>query len=104
MTSAAREYLNGLLEMTGEAAILLSVTNKGCGGHSYRMDFVDAEFGGETVDLGEDRRLILHDKSLLWLFGVVIDYQDDGFNQQVVFTNPQETGRCGCGMSFTCGR
>lgn len=101
LTEAARDYFCELLDMTGQAAILLSVNTKGCGGHSYQLKFVDGDFGGEAIELATGR-LIIDSKSLLWLMGARIDYQDDGLEQRVVFDNPAETGRCGCGMSFTC--
>jgi iron-sulfur cluster assembly protein len=104
LTEAARSYFCNLLEMTGEAAILLSVTSKGCGGHSYQLRVVDRDFGGEAIDLTDEYRLILDAKSLLWLIGARIDYADDGLEQRVAISNPSvETGRCGCGSSFTCG-
>lgn len=103
LTQAAQTYFCDLLEMTGQSAILLSVNTKGCGGHSYQMRFVDAEFGGESITLSDDHRLILDGKSLLWLMGAQIDYVDDGLEQRVAISNPAvETGRCGCGSSFTC--
>lgn len=96
-------YFCDLLEMTGQSAILLSVNSKGCGGHSYQMRFVDADFGGEAIALDEGYRLVLDAKSLLWLVGAQIDYVDDGLEQRVAISNPSvETGRCGCGSSFTC--
>jgi iron-sulfur cluster assembly protein len=103
LTQAARTYFCDLLEMTGQSAILLSVGSKGCGGHSYQLRFVDRDFGGEAIDLTEAYRLVLDAKSLLWLIGAQIDYVDDGLEQRVAISNPSmETGRCGCGMSFTC--
>jgi iron-sulfur cluster assembly protein len=103
LTPAARIYLCDLLLAADEIAILLSVNSKGCGGHSYVMRFVDADFGGEAINLDECHRLILDRTSLLWLWGVQIDFQDTGLDQQLSFKSPLETGRCGCGQSFTCG-
>ena len=101
LTAAARGYLCDLIATAKMPAILLSVTSKGCGGHTYTMRFVDGDFGGEAIDLDEGRRLILDDKALLVLWGTSIDYVVDGLEQRLEFVNPNEAGRCGCGMSFT---
>jgi iron-sulfur cluster assembly protein len=35
------------------------------------------------------------------VIGSQMDWKDDVFTSGFVFTNPNETGRCGCGESFT---
>lgn len=104
LTDAARAYLLDILDMMQQPAVLLRVTSKGCGGHSYQMSCVDADFGGDSVQLDTDHRLIIEQRSLMWLIGTEIDYEDTGLQSQLVFRNPLESGRCGCGQSFTCGR
>jgi iron-sulfur cluster assembly protein len=102
LSAAARDHLSAMCEITGAATILLAVTSKGCGGHGYSLRFVDDDFGGEALDLGAGRRLVIDQRSLLWLAGVRIDYHDNGIDSTMLFDNPHETGRCGCGQSFTC--
>lgn len=88
--------------MTGERTILLAVTSKGCGGHNYALRFVDEDFGGESLALGDNCRLVIDQRSLVWLWDARIDFQTDGLESRMVFDNPHESGRCGCGQSFTC--
>ena len=45
--------------------------------------------------------LIVNDKSLAMVEGIVIDFQRQGLNASFVFHNPNATGECGCGESFT---
>jgi len=45
--------------------------------------------------------LIVSDKSLALVDGTVIDFQRHGLNASFVFHNPNSTGECGCGESFT---
>jgi iron-sulfur cluster assembly protein len=47
--------------------------------------------------------LIVNDKSLALVQGTVIDFQRQGLNASFVFHNPNATGECGCGESFTVG-
>lgn len=104
LTEAARTYLLDILDMMQQSAILLRVTSKGCGGHSYHLACVDAEFGGDAIQLDERHRLIIEQQSLMWLIGTEIDYEETTLQSQLIFRNPLESGRCGCGQSFTCGR
>jgi len=94
------------LKTNNEKSVLLSVNSKGCGGHSYQMDFFDAQVGDEIISLDESHNLIIDKFSLLWLIGVRLDFVENGLGSSFVFDNPQEAGRCGCGSSFTtksCG-
>jgi len=43
------------------------------------------------------------DKSLPLVDGTVIDFRRQGLNASFVFHNPNATGECGCGESFTVG-
>jgi len=102
LTEAARAYLLDMLDMMQQSAILLRVTSKGCGGHTYQMSCVDPEFGGDSIQLDERHRLIIEQRSLMWLIGTEIDYEETALDSQLIFRNPLESGRCGCGQSFTC--
>lgn len=100
LTEAARTYLIDLLSFAEQDAVLLRVTSKGCGGHSYEMSFIDGDFEGETVPLDDRRMLVIDQRSLLWLIGTEIDYADTGLETNLVFHNPMAVGQCGCGGSF----
>ena len=45
--------------------------------------------------------MIVNDKNLSMVEGTVIDFQRQGLNASFVFHNPNATGACGCGESFT---
>jgi iron-sulfur cluster assembly protein len=102
VTETAREHMIDLLRSNNKEALLLSVNSKGCGGNSYQLGFVAKDFPGEVVPLDEDRPLIVEFKSIFYVVGTQIDYTVNGLDSHFVFNNPQETGRCGCGQSFTC--
>lgn len=101
LTEAAKEHLIDLLELAGEKAVLLRVNSKGCGGHSYQMNFVHSDLGDEFIALDDRHRLIVDQRSLLWIIGTTIDYEISALETNLVFRNPMEQGKCGCGMSFT---
>ena len=46
-------------------------------------------------------RLVIETKSLPFVDGTEIDFARQGLNAAFVFRNPNVTGECGCGESFT---
>jgi iron-sulfur cluster assembly accessory protein len=85
----------------------VGVRSGGCSGMSYTMDFVpaadtlddDESYDYEASD-GQGFRVICDPKSLLYIYGMQLDFSTaligGGFN----FTNPNATQTCGCGSSF----
>lgn len=80
----------------------LKVDSTGCSGHSYVMEHVLEE------DLNADDKFQRGDAVLYipkihsWmLFGTEIDYAVSDMHSGFTFTNPNESGRCGCGESFS---
>lgn len=67
------------------------------------MDFIKpgADVAGDDVIELPQGKLCVPKTQSWMLFGTVVDYAtDDLGNSKFVFTNPNETGRCGCGESF----
>ena len=54
----------------------------------------------KTVEV-DGVKLIVDGKSMPLIDGTVIDFQRQGLNASFVFHNPNATGECGCGESFT---
>jgi iron-sulfur cluster assembly protein len=104
VTPAARDRMRHFLAATPAAAgVRFGVKRTGCSGFAYVVDLADAlGEGDQLVDVG-DLPLIVNDKSLGMVEGTVIDFQRQGLNASFVFHNPNATGECGCGESFTVG-
>lgn len=126
LTPAAMRQLERLRREEGRDRVLLrmGVRAGGCSGMSYDMKFedeanVDAEddtvleFGWAGVEVagGGDGaantppppplRVAVDGKSLLFLFGMQIDYSDALVGGGFKFINPLATDSCGCGKSFS---
>lgn len=83
-------------------AIRLSVKKTGCSGLSYVMDYVQAPLDQDIVlPLAGTLLLCIDKSSYPYLKGMQVDYVKQGLNQKFVFNNPNQTGQCGCGESFT---
>ena len=71
---------------------------------SYTMDFVPASSVTEddtVVEAGEGVRLAVDPKSLLFLYGLQLDYSTALIGGGFKFSNPNATASCGCGTSFS---
>lgn len=100
--SAKRQVLLYLGRQAGCNGIRLSVKKTGCSGMSYVIDYVNAPEQDDMAEALDDMHWIYVDKkSYPYLKGVHMDYVKQGLNYKMVFTNPNQTGQCGCGESFT---
>jgi iron-sulfur cluster assembly protein len=84
-----------------ETWLRVGVKGGGCSGFSYMLDLVqekDAENDEELVC--NDVKIVVDQKSLLYLNGTEIDFKNQGMTSGFVFKNPNATSTCGCGSSF----
>jgi iron-sulfur cluster assembly accessory protein len=108
ISEPAMRQLAALMQQQGEGSVLrVGVRSGGCSGMSYTMDFVpssairadDEQYTYEPSD-APAFRVICDPKSLLYIYGMQLDFSSaligGGFN----FTNPNATQTCGCGSSF----
>ena len=104
ITPPARERIRQFLAQTpGAAGVRFGVNRTGCSGFAYVVDLADAaQPDDHTLDV-DGIALIVDDKSLPMVDGTVIDFRRQGLNAAFVFHNPNATGECGCGESFTVG-
>jgi iron-sulfur cluster assembly protein len=81
--------------------VKLSTPRRGCSGLAYSVDYVS-----EAVPFDEKIEtpggvLYIDGGSVLYLVGSIMDWVEDEFAAGFVFNNPNATGACGCGESFT---
>ncbi len=104
ITHSAMSQLAKLCEEKGDHQLLrVGVRSGGCSGMSYTMDFVesvdvqecDEVYEYQTLE-GTSFRVVCDPKSLLYIYGMQLDFSNEliggGFN----FTNPNATQNCGC--------
>ena len=99
--NAKSRFQQQILERGKGLGIRFDITKTGCSGYAYKIDFAD-EWRSEDL-------LSIHDNLYIWitkdaykhLDGMTVDYIKKGINEQFEFINPNESGRCGCGESFT---
>ncbi|QRN04305.1 iron-sulfur cluster assembly accessory protein [Legionella sp. MW5194] len=103
LSEAAKNHvLSYLNRQTNCRGIRFSVKKTGCSGLAYVVDYVETPQSSDIVLPLTDQYQIYIDKgSYPFLKGMAIDYVKQGLNAKFVFNNPNQTGACGCGESFT---
>lgn len=81
--------------------IRFGVTGAGCGGYSYTVEFVDVDRGEDHIFEQDGVKIFVDKKSILFIDGMEVDFQTNGFNSGLAFNNPLAGVACGCGESFT---
>ena len=83
------------------AGLRVSVLPGGCSGFKYSLNIEERPLEDDHV-LPIDRiRVFVDGFSLQYLNGVTVDYVTSMQGSGFTFTNPNATGGCGCGTSFT---
>lgn len=79
----------------------LGVLGGGCSGLSYQFKFAPEARPRDYVFEFEDVKVFVDPKSILFLDGMTLDWQDSLMQSGFVFQNPHATKSCGCGTSFS---
>lgn len=82
----------------------MGVRSGGCSGMSYVMDFTTANDVQEDDAVDEypteNIKCVVDAKSMLYLYGLELDYSDKLIGGGFLFFNPNAEESCGCGSSF----
>lgn len=103
LTETAIEQVKKLLARDNRAgqALRVAVTDGGCSGHSYKLDFDKEQKSGDTVLEWSGVRVYVDSASAPFLQGMVIDFESGLYGSGFKFVNPSATATCGCGTSFS---
>lgn len=100
--AAARQVERILANADGPVkGLWIGVTEGGCSGKTYKMDYAREIGPADTVIEEKGVTVIIDALASLYIFGTEIDYEAKPLKAGFVFRNPNETGRCGCGESFS---
>lgn len=102
LTDAAAERARALLARaeTPAKGLRLAVSNKGCSGLSYVVEYADGPRKFEEVVEVKGVTIFIDPKAIMYLVGAEMDYVEGMLKSGFEFRNPNEKGRCGCGESF----
>ncbi len=106
-TDAAIQHIQSMLQKNPQGiGFRLSIKKTGCSGFSYVPDIIEQAVAGDLHFQAQDTLPVFVDPACLqYVNNVLVDYVAEtgqGLKQKrLVFINPNEKGRCGCGESFT---
>lgn len=102
LTAAAAERVKYFMaSSTHYIGLRLAVKRMGCSGLGYEVSFADQVLENDQVFESKGVKVIIEDKNLAFLEGIEIDFSREGINESFKFNNPNATGTCGCGESFS---
>src|ERR1700691_332072 len=106
ITPAAAARIRHLLgqKLPQPEAVIVSTKTKGCSGLRYDMQYLERladkpKYADQIRQEGVT--VVIDPKAALYIVGSVMDYKESPTHSGFDFANPNETGRCGCGESFS---
>ncbi|KAK3128384.1 hypothetical protein QOZ80_6BG0460820 [Eleusine coracana subsp. coracana] len=107
LTEKALKHLNRMrAERNEDLCLRIGVRQGGCSGMSYTMEFENRANASpdDSVIEYDGFAIVCDPKSLLFMFGMELDYSDALIGGGFAFQNPNATKTCGCGKSFATGK
>jgi len=103
LSDAAAERITEIIEDSDKPVIgvRVGIKNAGCAGVSYTLDYVTEAVAGDdhVADKGVD--VYIDPKATMYILGTLMDFEESKMSAGFTFTNPNQTGACGCGESVT---
>ena len=81
--------------------VRVGVTNGGCAGMSYTMDYAEDVRPLDEVVEDKGVKIFIDPKAILFLIGTEMDFVTEKLGARFVFNNPNQTAACGCGESVS---
>jgi iron-sulfur cluster assembly accessory protein len=79
----------------------VGVKGGGCSGFEYSLDFVQEKAENDEAFESQGVQVICDTSSMPYIDGTELDFKDELMGRGFVFNNPNATGGCGCGTSFS---
>ena len=101
LTDSAADRVRTYLEKRGSGVGLrLGVTETGCSGYSYVINYADEIEDSDVVFEDKGITVVVQPDALQLIDGTEVDFIKNGLNEAFSFRNPNISGECGCGESF----
>lgn len=101
LTEAAACRVREFLERDGGIGLRVDVRRTGCSGWAYEVAIAKAAEPDDHVFEDQGVKVIVSDKAFAMVDGTTVDFVHEGLVREFRFRNPNVTGECGCGESFT---
>ena len=102
LTEPAAERVRSYLDARGSGiGLRVGVKKTGCNGFAYVINYADEVVDGDVVFEQRGVKIVIDEISLGLIDGTEVDFVKEGLNEAFRFRNPNVTGECGCGESFS---
>ena len=101
LTGKAAARIKAIMAEKGESTtgLRIGVKKGGCAGMEYTMEWAAEQKPFDEVVEQHGAKVVIDPKAVMYLLGTEMDYKTEKLSSQFVFTNPNQTGACGCGES-----
>jgi iron-sulfur cluster assembly accessory protein len=96
-----KKFMAGEEDLPQTAGLRVRVVPGGCSGFQYSLNIEEQSREGDFVFDEKGVRMFVDMFSAQYLNGVEIDFVTGVMGSGFTFKNPNATGSCGCGSSFT---
>ena len=96
-----RKFMSGEDDLPETAGLRVRVVPGGCSGFQYSLNIEEESRQGDFILDQHGIRLFVDMFSAQYLNGVTVDYTSNMMGSGFTFENPNATGGCGCGTSFS---
>ncbi len=101
LTSSAAERVREFMAREGGMGLRIDVRRTGCSGWAYDVAIAREPESDDHVFEDQGIKVLVSDKALGMVDGTTVDFVHQGLVREFRFRNPNVTGECGCGESFT---
>ncbi|QQS42367.1 MAG: iron-sulfur cluster assembly accessory protein [Acidobacteriota bacterium] len=96
-----KKFMEGEDDLPETAGLRVRVVPGGCSGFQYSLNIEEESRQGDHIIDRDGIRLFVDMFSAQYLNGITIDYVTNMMGSGFTFENPNATGGCGCGSSFS---
>lgn len=96
------KHFQKILDKTNKEAILIGIKGGGCNGVKYYIEPTnDMPKKLDETFVKDGVKVIVCGESVFHLLGSEIKWREDYMGNGIEFINPNATGQCGCGESWS---
>ena len=96
-----KKFMSSDDDLPETAGLRVRVVPGGCSGFQYSLNIEEESRSGDFILDQHGIRLFVDMFSAQYLNGVTVDYTSNMMGSGFTFENPNATGGCGCGTSFS---